>query len=293
MSVRGVAIAGAAALAAVAGFLAFRGGSAAPPPTASASLSSLSPEEKARVREFWEVYREARALKLRGGWRRAIPKYGRALELDPEHEDSLYSLANCHFELDEFAEALGGLTRLVEVNPMSHRGFLQTGVIRSYPGTGDLFDLEEAETALLRAFEINKEETGSLLRLGELALVRGEDERAFELLALANQSNFRAVEGYYLRGYLRWKGNRRDASLELLREAVRQSRKPVVVAGVPGEGDTRPGSLLPPTTLDGKLLVRPRWKGLLKRYPDDQVALGALDLEFAPMRTYLEELRAR
>lgn len=276
----------------VVGLAILRGGPAAPPPK-SPSSSRLTREKKDRIRRFWNTYREAKALKLAGKWEEAIPKYRQALALDDVHEDTLYNLANCHFELDRFQEALGYLKRLVEVNPMSNRGNLQMGAILAYPQAGDTFDLAAAEAALNRAFEINQEESGSILRLGELALVKGEDGRAFELLALANQSNFRAVEGYYLRAYVRWKEGRREETLTLLQEARRQSEKPVVVAEVPGEGDTRIGSSLPPTTLDRKLLIKPTWLGLVERYPDGRIGAESLDAEFGPLKTYLSDLTAR
>ena len=259
----------------------------------STPTSTLTKEEKDRIQKFWILYRKAKALKLAGDWEAAIPEYRRALELDPRHEDSLYSLANSHFELNQFEEALGVLKLLVEVNGMSHRGYHQMAIIRACPLAGASFDLEAAQAALDRAFELNQEETGALLSLGELALVKGDEKRAFELLALANQSNFRAVQGYYLRAYMRWKERRPDESRDLLLEAIRQSKKPKVVAGVPGEGDTRPGSLQPPTTADEKRLIKPVWSGLAQRYPDDRIGAEALAAEFGPLGAYLEELRTR
>ena len=255
--------------------------------------STLTKEEKDRIQKFWTLYRNAKTLQLAGDWEAAIPEYRRALDLDPRHEDSLYSLANCHFELSQFEAALGVLKQLVEVNGMSQRGYYQIAVIRACPLAEASFDLEAAQAALDRAFELNQEETGSLLRLGELALVKGDEKRAFELLALANQSNFRAVEGYYLRAYMLWKEKRPDESRDLLLEALRQSKKPKVVAGVPGEGDTRPGSVLPPTTAHEKRLIKPVWSGLAQRYPDDRIGPETLVAEFAALGAYLEELRTR
>ena len=266
---------------------------APPPPTRTSSAPALSQAEKDRIRAFWATYGKARDLKLTGKWEEAIPIYRQALDLDPRHEDTLYGLANCHFELDQFEEALKALQRLVEVNPMSHRGYDQMGAVHACPLGTDTFDLAAAETALNRAIEINPEESGALLRLGELVLVKGDEERAFKLLALANQSNFRAVEGYYLRAYMRWKEKRLEESRDLLSEAVRQSKKPKVVAGVPGEGDTKEGSVLPPTTVAEKVLVKACWSGLLKRFPDEKIETEALGAEFASLDSYLKQLRAR
>jgi len=280
------------ALGAIVVVLAYRRGWRASPPVHVPAAAALSEGEKNRIRQFWSAYRAARALMLEGRWEAAVTQYHRALALDPRHEDSLYNMANCHFELDQFEQALVALERLVEVNPLSHRGYLQTGIVRACPQAGPAFDLAAAEEALLRAFEINKEETGALLRLGEVALVKGDEPRAFKLLALANRSNFRAVEGYYLRAYLRWKESRLDESRELLAAALEQIMKPVVRAEVPGEGDTRPDHRLPPPTAAEKSLIKPLWSGLAERHADGNFEPEEQATEFARLDAYLTELRA-
>ena len=276
----------------ITGALVLLGGGPSVPSNEPDDSSSISAERKAKIRDFWSVYRQARSLRLAGRWQQAVASYQRALELDPRHEDSLYGLANCYLETDVFRKALRCLDRLVEINPMSLRGQLQKGMIHACP-TGSEFDLDAAEAAFGRAFEMNQEDTGSLLRLGEVALMRGNDERALELFTLANRSNFRAVEGYYFRAYIRWKQNRLAESRSLLRAAMRHGRKPKVVAGVPGEGDTRPGSSLPPTTLDDKLPLRRFWSGLVKHHPSDEIETSVLSAEFSPVKIYLTDLRVR
>lgn len=251
---------------------------------------TLDDAEKARVLQFWETFRRAQSLRREGRWTEAVDEYRKALELDPDHEGALYGLANSYIELGRFDAALEPLAHLVEVDPLAQRGHLQIGLIRSCPDAGAAYDLDAAERALQRAFEINQEETGALLRLAEVKLLKGEVERAFELYTLANRSNFRAVEGYYVRAYLRWRAGRVDEATELLAEAVRQSHVPKVVAGaVPGEGDTRPGSELPPSKMGELRLLGRVWKGLEDRFPDERIEPDALDAEFAALDA---ELRA-
>jgi tetratricopeptide (TPR) repeat protein len=266
------------------------------PPTRNAERpagDTLTTGEKARIRGFWESYREGLSLKLEGRWEEAIAAFRRALELDPDHENSLFNIANCYLELDRTDEALDALEHMVRVNPQSQRGYYQIGLVHACPLEGYPFDLEAAEQALRRAFEINKEESGALLRLGEVVLVRGKPEEALEYLSLANRSNFRAVEGYYLRGYIRWKEGRDDEARELLAEAIEQSRAKKVVPAVPGEGDTKVDAELPPTRMEEKLLFKRFWDGIGDRHEGNEVGPGALESEFHPLDEYVEELRSR
>jgi tetratricopeptide (TPR) repeat protein len=260
----------------------------------AASPSALTDTEKHRIRSFWTIYNKAQSLKLAGEWQAAIAEYLRALELDPKHEDTLYNLANCHFEMDRFGEAIGYLKRLVETNPISQRGFLQLGVIHACPGAGRSFDLHAAEAALRRAFEINQEETGAILRLGEVALVRGEADRAYELFAKANRSNDRALEAWYMRAYIRWKDGSPEESRDLLMKAVQAAKEPLVVAKVPGEGDTKAGSNpLLRSTVAEKRLVKALWSGLPARHPGETIDPASLASEFTPLDEYLADLRSR
>jgi len=259
------------------------------------STSTLTDDEKDRVHRFWKTYRQAQQARLEGRWEAAISDYRRALELNPVHEDTLYYLASCQFEINEFDDALDILNRLVRVNPMSHRGYHQIGLVRSCPLAGRLFDLDAAEAALNRALEINQEETGALLRLGEVALAKGDRPRALEFLTLANRSNSSAVSAYYLRAYIQFGEGNLDETRALLREALRQSLQPKIVAGVSSEGDTRSDRRLPPTTVAEKRLVKPFWEKLNERYPDDRIedlSREALRAEFSPLEIHLSELQA-
>ena len=53
-----------------------------------------------------------------------------------------------------------------------------------------------------RSVEINQEETGALLVLGKLSLLKRNYRLAGERLELACRTNPRAVGGFYLRGYM-------------------------------------------------------------------------------------------
>ncbi len=156
--------------------------------------------------------------------------------LNPEHEDSRYYLANCLAALGEFNEALNELDTLRRISPHSHRAHKQWGVLRAVTARTEA-DLEAAEQALERSLEINQEETGSLLVLGEIALLQGEGPVADERFKLACQTNPKAVGGFYLRAYIAWtEGRTRDANA-LLEAAVKARGPEWKPEGAVAEGD--------------------------------------------------------
>jgi hypothetical protein len=81
------------------------------------------------------------------------------------------------------------------------------------------------------------EETGSLLLLGEVALLQGDTEHADELLELACRTNNRATGGFFLRAYLAWKrGNHKETTV-LLRQAQATRGEDWKPEGAVAEGD--------------------------------------------------------
>ncbi|HSL81789.1 MAG TPA: hypothetical protein VLF66_03380, partial [Thermoanaerobaculia bacterium] len=81
-------------------------------------------------------------------------------------------------------------------------------------------------------------ETGSLLVLGEVALLQGDTATAEQRLAWACATNPRAVGGFFLRGYAAWKRGDHQGAVALLhqaRDALGPEWKP---EGMVSEGDT-------------------------------------------------------
>ena len=199
-----------------------------------------SQSKREQVRQFWETYRQAtQTMKVEGNWEKATDLFREALSIDPNHEDSTYYLGNCLFELRDYSRALIQFQRLVEINPQSLRGNLQIGSIYACPDVGDLFDLDAAEQVLQRALAINPEESGSLLQLGTVVLAKGDLERASKYFSMVRQLNFKAVEAYYLDGYIQWKRGDTDTATTLFRQAIEYSHSQKPVHGVLGEGDTK------------------------------------------------------
>ncbi|MDX1631855.1 MAG: FG-GAP-like repeat-containing protein [Thermoanaerobaculia bacterium] len=200
-------------------------------------LPGGSEPTREEIRAFWEAQRAGMdLLKREGDCDQAIEHFREALALDPGHEDSRYYLANCLAATGQPDEALEELGRLRRQNPRSHRAQRQWAVLRAlHARSSD--DLEAAEAAGRRALAINREETGSVLVLGELALIREDRNEASRLLEAATRTNPKAACGFFLRAYLAETGGSRGESerlLERAREARGEEWKP---EGAVAEGD--------------------------------------------------------
>lgn len=211
-----------------------------PPAGNTPQADTLSASERARTHRFWEVYRQATAHRLAGRYAEAAGAYREALALDGTHEDALYYLGSAHVALGKYREAEAAWRRLIEINPTSARAYAQLGdLFFCYEDT--LLDLDAAQAAFERALAVNKEETGPLLHLGEIALLRGDHATAQHYLDAVVVSNYRSVEAHFLRGYLAWSNGDLARALDRFGEAVRHAEPEAPVQGVLGEGDTKSG----------------------------------------------------
>jgi tetratricopeptide (TPR) repeat protein len=195
--------------------------------------------DRARVLEFWETLRNAmNAMKVEKDNPKAIRLFHAALVLDPKHEDSLYYLGQCLAAEGDTSGALAQFEELTRLNPHSHRGFQQWGVVRACTASSDA-DLAAAEESLQRAHALNPEETGALLVLGEISLMRGDRAKAEERLKAVCQTNSKAVAGFYLRGYLAWKRGNLSQARALMESARLALGKDWQPHGATAEGDVK------------------------------------------------------
>ncbi len=208
-------------------------------PEADPAASAVPNEQRQRVLLFWQRLGAATDARIAGEGARARDLYLEALRLDPGHEDSLYYLGQCHRQLGASLEARRSFERLVEVNPASARGHLALGALLASSDPGEPLDLGGAESHLRRAHEINGEETGAMLRLGEVLIVRGRSEEARTWLEAAARTNPKSVEAPFLLGYLSWKAGDARGAHALLGRAVRAARSDAPTKGVLGEGDRK------------------------------------------------------
>ena len=198
-----------------------------------------APSDKQRTLDFWVRQRAAmNAMKVEQDNAKAIPLFREALALNPAHEDSLYYLAHCLAAQGDVTNALAQLAELQRLNPQSHRAFQQWGRLRALSATTDV-DLAAAEKSLERAHALNPEETGALLVLGEVSLLRGQPAKAEKRLSAACRSNPKAVGGFFLRGYLAWKRGENEQAEKLLQETRTALGKDWQPKGATSEGDVQ------------------------------------------------------
>jgi tetratricopeptide (TPR) repeat protein len=94
--------------------------------TVSAAGDGLAMTERERIVAFWEKQRAGMdAFKIDQDIPKAAGFFAEALQLNPEHEDSRYYLANCLAVQGEIDEAMEHLEMLMEINPLSHRAYKQ------------------------------------------------------------------------------------------------------------------------------------------------------------------------
>ncbi|MCB0217459.1 MAG: VCBS repeat-containing protein [Chloroflexi bacterium] len=261
------------------------------PPSGAGGGSASPTLDREQTLRFWALYREAvRSMKQSGDWTAAAAGFEAALALDPRHEESLYNLGNCLVELGEPAAALTRFEQLVALNPQSLRGRLQIGNLRASPVAGPLFDLDAAAEAYASAVALNPEESGALLQLGAVELARGHAAEAEEHLMLARRFNPKAVEAFYLGGYLAWRRAEVDAAGRLLAEAIRLAATEPPVEAVPGEGATASGSAMLVEGAAERRLFGARLARLAERDPAAELGAAALDREYDGLAAEIDAL---
>jgi len=197
-------------------------------------------DDRAHIQSFWKLYREATAERTAGQMQRASESYARALELNPDHEDVLYYYGSMRMALGDFDDAARAWRHLLQVNASSARTHSQLGTLYRCTEPGAPFQLDSAEWHLRRAHEINKEENGPVLRLGEVALMRGDLASARRYFATVLATHAASEPAHFYVGYAAWKDNNVAVALEEFRAAV--STVGPSPARVPGEGDTKRGN---------------------------------------------------
>ncbi|HSR51363.1 MAG TPA: FG-GAP-like repeat-containing protein [Acidobacteriota bacterium] len=202
-------------------------------PRASSRTHALRQE----LKDFWAAYDSATQQRIEGEWRTAADLYERALEINPRHEESLYYLGNCHFELGDYVRAVEVYRRLLRINPDSNRGYAQLGLVLFSPWPGAPVDFEEAEAALLKSVELYPEESGGFVRLGRLALAQGRAEEALECFDQA--AGFRSAEGIFWSGFVRFRQGRFSEAAARFQEVLEQQSREVRMSGtgIVSEGD--------------------------------------------------------
>jgi tetratricopeptide (TPR) repeat protein len=205
-------------------------------PVVSLPRPQLSKEQSIK---FWKLQRAAmNALKVEKDIPKAIAQFRAAIELDPKHEDCRYYLGQCLAAQSDSQGGLDQFQQLIRINPQSHRAYQQWGTLRAMSATSDE-QLVEADNCLERAHALNPEETGALLVLGEISLLRNQPSKAKERLSAACRSNPKASGGFFLRAYIAWKQADPEQAKSLLAETHRALGSDWQPKGTTAEGDVK------------------------------------------------------
>ena len=185
--------------------------------------SAPAPLDKARLVLFWGKQHAAMdAMKREHDFAKAAGLFREALAMNPEHEDSHYYLANCLVALGDIVGAIRQLDDLARINSLNHRAFQRKGELLA-ASASSRNQLERARQALSVAIHLNSEETGTLVLLGEVSLAMRDLSTADQDFARACQTNARAANAWFFRGFIAWKrGDARQASADL--RAARNAR---------------------------------------------------------------------
>ncbi|MCI0699010.1 tetratricopeptide repeat protein [candidate division KSB1 bacterium] len=248
--------------------------------------------EKERIKRFWEIYREATDHRMAGKIKEAAESYRHALALNGRHEDALYYLGNISLELGEYQTAEDSWQHLAQINPHSARAHLQLGNLYLSFGQKEFFNLDSAEAEFQKALQINQEETGPVLRLGHIALIRGDLPKAQHYFEAVIATNFKSVEAHFLNGYVARKAGNASKAKKLFSEAIKFSQAEKPVKGVMSEGDTksgRPHAL--PETPKRHTLFQPYFGDLAE--VDETSAAQQMQVRYQKLEAFLAQIREK
>jgi hypothetical protein len=127
-------------------------------------------------------------------------------------------------------------------------------------------NLRLAEDHFRRAHAINGEETGPMLRLGEVMIAGGKLSEARHWLESAARTNPKSVEVACMAGYVHWKSGDYAGAGDFYLKAARAAKADAPVKGVLSEGDRKAA----PSPGGGKVAAPPL------REPMGKTLFGAL-----------------
>ncbi len=245
--------------------------------------------EKEKIQQFWKYYRLGTRERLAGKMAAAAAAYRNALDLNHHHEGTLYHLGNVYLELGEYAKARASWQRLVKINPHSARAHFQLGNLYMRYDIPEFFNIDSARQEYLRTLEINQEETGPSLRLGQVALIRGNLTGAQQRFEDVIRTNFKSVEALFLNGYIAWKEKKQQNALNLFSLAVKYAR----IKQPPGKKNAVAGNHTPPRS--GTLKNRTIFQRFLTNLStlDSTTVSREMNQRYQALDAFLKEVREK
>jgi tetratricopeptide (TPR) repeat protein len=245
-------------------------------------------ERREQIRRFWEVYRQASRARREGDFERAVALYRQALQLRPAHEDSLYYLGNVLCELKRYHEALDMYQRLIAVNPQgSSRGYMRLGLVHASLDPKAPRDWGKAEHFFQRALETDPD-SGALLNLGELALLRERWEEAWRMLFDFNTDNTMHPAAPYLLGYLCWRRGQREEAWTWFRRALERLRLKKPKVRWSEEGDIKADPELRWQALAQQSIFGEHWLRLRVHLDEENLEPALMEQEYRRFQRWLE-----
>ncbi len=247
--------------------------------------------DREQVLRFWELYREATDHRVAGRTREAASTYESALKLKGDHEDALYYLGNMYMDLGEHASAEEAWRRLVEVSRSSARAHSRLGDLYRCADLDEFFDLDAAEAEFRLALDINREDAGPLLQLGQVALLQGDITQALDYFEAVIGSHYSSVDAHFFRGYIEWKRGETRRGSESFARAVGLARPAEPADGMSREGDTRAGSS--PLVLSSSMCRGLRAHTDDLRAVEPSTAEAEAESSYRRLDRYLDEVRQK
>jgi len=245
------------------------------------------------TRQFWATYRQASQKRSAGDLEAAVALYQEALSLRPNHEDSLYYQGNCYFELGRYTEAIKADQRLIAVNPQgSSRGYMQLGLIHACLEPGAPLNLEQASQLFERTLRVDPD-SGAMLGIGEVALLRGDWQRSWEALQSANADNPMSMAAPYLLGYLCYRKAQHQEAWRWFRLAVQRGELQKPGLKWTEEGDVKADPELRWRALARQSVFGKYWLPLRKYLKASDFSAASMEQEYRSLNEELSRIAQR
>lgn len=242
------------------------------------------------IRQFWDYYKQASQARRDGNFALAAELYQKALQLKPDHEDSLYYLGNCRFDLGRYQEALDTYQRLVSVNPQgSSRGYMRIGLGYACFEPKAPFDIAKAEQAFRQALQIDPD-SGALLNLGEIALLQGKWEEAWKVLHDFNTDNAMNPAPPYLLGYICWRQGKQKEAWKWFRLAVKRHEVKKPPTPWSEEGDVKASPELRWKAMAKQSLFGEYWLRLRRYLKSSDLTSSMMEQEYQLLHKFIATL---
>ena len=237
-----------------------------------------------QVHRFWDTYQQASRKRAAGELEAAATLYNEALKLRPNHEDSLYYVGNCYFEMRRYQDAIAAYQQLIAVNPLgSSRGYVQLALVHAWLDPAAPVDLDQADQYFQKALQIDPD-SGALLGIGEVALLQGKWDKAVDALQKENADNAMSMACPYLLGYLSWRKGEREDAWRWFRLAVQRGELKKPAIKWTEEGDVKADPELRWRALARQSVTGKYWLRARNYLNQPAMSAAAMDSEYRAMR---------